>query len=113
MFQLCLHHFAFLMAVYNILFFINISTYFKKIFYICFFNFIAFLIPLLIVGYLDYTQLIFMILISICIQIIGGMCSLGECIFLGFLKDFDSKNIASWGVGTGLAGLIGSLIIFF
>ena len=46
-------------------------------------------------------------------MIIGGICSLGECIFLGFLKDFHSKNVASWGAGTGLAALAGSLIIYF
>ena len=45
-------------------------------------------------------------------MIIGGLRSLGECIFLGFLKDFQSKNVASWGAGTGLAALAGSLLIF-
>ena len=51
-------------------------------------------------------------LILIFIMIIGGLSSLGECIFLGFLKDFHSKNVASWGVGTGLAALAGSLLIY-
>ena len=40
------------------------------------------------------------------------MCSLGECIFLGFLKNFHSKNVASWGAGTGFVALAGSLLIY-
>ena len=91
---------------------INVSTYTEKIFFICLFNAVLFLILLMIVRYFDYESKILMYLILILFTIIGSLCSLGECIFLGFLKDFDYKNVASWGAGTGLGAFSGSLLIY-
>lgn len=42
-------------------------------------------------------------------SLITGICqALGEGVMISFIKKFDSRCIAGWSSGTGLAGLLGS-----
>jgi len=40
----------------------------------------------------------------------GSMQALGEGVNLGFLKSFPSELVGGWSSGTGLAGIVGSLL---
>ena len=64
------------------------------------------------VRYLPHKKSIMQLVIIISITINGGVCTLGECIILGFLKDYHPKIVASWGAGTGLSALAASILIY-
>lgn len=50
------------------------------------------------------------IVVIICVIIIGSTASFGESVFLAYLHNFPSTIVGGWSMGTGFAGVVGSLL---